>query len=87
VSTGAEQAAPRLQTCGVFAAFERGMIRERVNAGLVRARGRGTRLDRCPAKSSVEARIRELHADGMSILKIGRTLGVGTSVVQRVKTA
>jgi hypothetical protein len=35
-------------------------------------------------KPSVEARIRELRADGMGILKIGRTLGIGTSVVQRV---
>jgi DNA invertase Pin-like site-specific DNA recombinase len=25
--------------CGVFAEFERGMIRERVNAGLARAKG------------------------------------------------
>jgi len=32
----------------------------------------------------VEARIRELRAEGMGILKIGRTLRVGTSVVQRV---
>jgi hypothetical protein len=32
----------------------------------------------------VEARIRKLKADGMGILKIGRTVGVGTSVVQRV---
>jgi hypothetical protein len=30
------------------------------------------------------AGIRELKAGGMGILKIGRTLGVGTSVVQRV---
>jgi hypothetical protein len=35
-------------------------------------------------KASVEARIRALRADGMGILKIGRTLGLGTSVVQRV---
>jgi hypothetical protein len=28
--------------------------------------------------------IRELKGQGMGILKIGRTLGVGTSVVQRV---
>jgi hypothetical protein len=35
----------------------------------------------------VEARIRELRAEGMGILKIGRTLGVGTSVVQRVLAA
>jgi hypothetical protein len=32
----------------------------------------------------VEARILELKADGHGILKIGRKLGIGTSVVQRV---
>jgi DNA invertase Pin-like site-specific DNA recombinase len=72
------------QMLGVFAEFERGIIRERVNAGLARARAKGTRLGRRPVKPSVEARIRELRSDGMGILKIGRTLGVGTSVVQRV---
>jgi DNA invertase Pin-like site-specific DNA recombinase len=72
------------QMCGVFAEFERGMIRERVNAGLARARERGVKLGRRPVKASVEARIRELRREGMGILKIGRTLGVGTSVVQRV---
>ena len=70
--------------CGVFAEFERGMIRERVNAGLARAKERGRRLGRRPVKSSVEVRIHELRAEGMGILKIGRTLGVGTSVMQRV---
>jgi DNA invertase Pin-like site-specific DNA recombinase len=72
------------QMCGVFAEFERGMIRERVNAGLARARQKGTKLGRRKVKPSVEARIRELRAKGDGILKIGRTLGVGTSVVQRV---
>jgi DNA invertase Pin-like site-specific DNA recombinase len=72
------------QMCGVFAEFEREMIRERVNAGLARARDRGVQLGRPAIKASVEARIRELRADGMGILKIGRTLGIGTSVVQRV---
>jgi hypothetical protein len=55
------------------------MIRERV-----KARERGTRLGLRPVKSSVEARTRELRAQGMGILKIGRTVGVGTSLVQRV---
>src|SRR6266478_1096145 len=72
------------QMLGVFAEFERGIIRERVNAGLARAKAKGTKLGRRPVKPSIEARIRELKADGMGILKIGRTLGVGTSVVQRV---
>ena len=31
---------------GVFAEFERGIIRERVNAGLARARANGTKLGR-----------------------------------------
>jgi len=75
------------QMCGVFAEFERGMIRERVNAGLARARERGTKLGRRPVNSSVEIRIRELRAEGIGLLKIGRTLGIGTSVVQRVLAA
>ena len=69
---------------GVFAEFERGIIRERVNAGLARARAKGTKLGRRPVEPSVEVQIRELRANGDGILKIGRKLGVGTSVVQRV---
>jgi DNA invertase Pin-like site-specific DNA recombinase len=72
------------QMLGVFAEFERGIIRERVNAGLARARANGTKLGRRPVQPAVEARIRRLRAKGMGILKIGRTLGIGTSVVQRV---
>ena len=72
------------QMLGVFAEFERGIIRERVNAGLARAKAKGTKLGRRPVKPLVEARIRSLKAEGMGILRIGRTLGVGTSVVQRV---
>jgi DNA invertase Pin-like site-specific DNA recombinase len=72
------------QMLGVFAEFERGIIRERVNAGLARARAKGTKLGRRPVASTVEVQIRELRANGDGILKIGRKLGVGTSVVQRV---
>jgi DNA invertase Pin-like site-specific DNA recombinase len=72
------------QMLGVFAEFERGIIRERINAGLARAKAKGMKLGRRPVKASIEARIRELKAEGMGILKIGRTVRVGTSVVQRV---
>src|SRR5471032_1909010 len=75
------------QMLGVFAEFERGIIRERVNAGLARARANGTKLGRRPVKPAVEARIRQLRAKGDGILKIGRKLGIGTSVVQRVVAA
>src|SRR5271156_5447874 len=72
------------QMLGVFPEFERGIIQERVKAGLARARQNGTKLGRRKVKPSVEAQIRELRAKGDGILKIGRPLGIGTSVVQRV---
>ncbi|XIA63213.1 recombinase family protein [Bradyrhizobium sp. TZ2] len=75
------------QMLGVFAEFERGMIRVRVNAGLARAKAKGTKLGRRPVKPAIESRILELKAKGMGILNIGRTVGVGTSVVQRVVAA
>jgi DNA invertase Pin-like site-specific DNA recombinase len=75
------------QMLGVFAEFERGIIRERVNAGLARARAKGKTLGRPPVKAKKEERIRELRAEGMGMLKIARTVGVGTSVVQRVLAA
>jgi DNA invertase Pin-like site-specific DNA recombinase len=64
------------QMLGVLAEFERGIIRERVNAGLARARQNGTKLGRRRVKPSVEARIRELRVKADGILKIARTLGV-----------
>src|SRR4030081_389098 len=67
------------QMLSVFAEFERCIIRERVNAGLARARAKGTKLGRRTVRPSVEARIRELRGAGMGILKIGRTVGGGTS--------
>ena len=48
----------------IFAEFERGIIRERVNAGLARARAKGTKLGRRPVGSSVEVQIRELRLNG-----------------------
>jgi DNA invertase Pin-like site-specific DNA recombinase len=72
------------QMLGVFAEFERGIIRERVYAGLARARANGVKLGRRRVKPEVEKRILNLRKGGMGILKIGREVGVGTSVVQRV---
>jgi len=41
------------------------MIRERVNSGLARAKAKGVKLGRRRVKPVVEARIRELRAEGM----------------------
>jgi DNA invertase Pin-like site-specific DNA recombinase len=70
------------QMLGVFAEFERGIIKERVNAGLARAREKGVKLGRPCIDPKVENRIRKLRKKGDGILKIGKKLGIGTSVVQ-----
>jgi DNA invertase Pin-like site-specific DNA recombinase len=72
------------QMCTVFAEFERGIVQERVHAGLLRAEAKEPKMRHPRVKLSDEARIRVLRAEGMSVLKIGRTLRIGTSAVQRV---
>ena len=76
---------------GVFAEFERGMIQERVRAGLAKARARGTKsglpIGRPCVGSDVEDQIRMLRAQGLGIVSIARQLGRGVSVVQRVLKA
>jgi hypothetical protein len=62
------------QMCGVFAEFERSMIRERGKAGLARARSKGIKLGRRKVKASVEEQIQQLRQGGMGILKIGKPL-------------
>lgn len=73
---------------GVFAEFEREMIRDRVTAGLARAKAQGTKTRNpigCPAVGEeVERRIRELRTEGVGILKVAKLVGCGVSVVQRV---
>ena len=67
------------------AEMERSRIIERINAGLQRARANGKILGRpTSVTATTEHRIRELAASGMGKLKIGRTVGCGTSTVQRV---
>jgi DNA invertase Pin-like site-specific DNA recombinase len=73
---------------GVFAEFERALIQERIKAGLQRARKLGTKtgnaIGRPRASPDVEARIHELRATGLGMVKIAAQVGCGVSVVQRV---
>ena len=62
---------------GVFAEYERAMIRERVNAGLARARAEGKRLGRPRVGADLERRVRELRAAGEGLKRIAREAGVG----------
>jgi hypothetical protein len=54
------------QMLGVFAEFERGIIRERVNAGLARARQNGTKLGRRRVKPSSRLPGRSAPAPALS---------------------
>jgi DNA invertase Pin-like site-specific DNA recombinase len=76
------------QMMGVFAEFERAMIKERVKAGLERAKAQGTRLGRRPIDAEKEAAIREdLSAGTMGIIRLAKVHGVGVGTVQRIKAA
>ena len=70
--------------CGVFAEFERAIIRERVCSGLNRARNHGKILGRPRVKQGIEEEIIKHRKESMGIKKIARQLKIGVSVVQRV---
>jgi DNA invertase Pin-like site-specific DNA recombinase len=74
------------QITGAFAEFERSMIRQRVHAGLARARKNGKVLGRARIDSAIEADIRAaLEKGDRGMHKIAAAFGVGTGTVQRVK--
>lgn len=68
---------------GSFAEFERNLIRERIYAGLARARINGKRLGRAPADPATIAEIRSL-AGKASVRAIAARIGVSKSLVQKV---
>jgi DNA invertase Pin-like site-specific DNA recombinase len=75
------------QMLGVFAEFERSMIRERVMAGLSRAKADGTQLGRRRLEDSDVDKVAAIvaaRAAGTGIRRIARELGVGVGTVLRV---
>lgn len=72
------------QMMGVFAEFERAIIRERVIVGLARAKAEGKVLGRPTVGEAVEKEIRRLRKGGLGIRSVARKLGIGVSAVQRV---
>jgi DNA invertase Pin-like site-specific DNA recombinase len=75
------------QMMGVFAEFERAMIQERVYAGLARARAEGKILGRPTVGQEKDAAIRACLAQGLGLIKTAKRIGVGVSVVQRVRAS
>ena len=74
------------QMLGVFAEFERSMIKERVRAGLARAKAAGTRLGRPTLPRAKEDAIRAALAKPgrPGVRKIAAKFGVDPSTVQRI---
>jgi DNA invertase Pin-like site-specific DNA recombinase len=72
---------------GVFAEFERDMIAARVQAGIDRARAKGTRMGRPTVNTATAAAVRASLAAGVSIRKVAALHRVGISTVQRLKAA
>jgi DNA invertase Pin-like site-specific DNA recombinase len=72
------------QMLGVFSEFERELIRERVLAGMARARSQGKHLGRPRVDATVEAAVRATLAGGIGIVRTARLHGVGVGTVQRI---
>lgn len=73
------------QMMGVFAEFERAMIRDRVKSGMARAKAKGKRLGRPAVPAATIDAIKAELARGTGILKTARLHGVGTMTVQNIK--
>lgn len=84
LDTGTPSGRAMFSMCGVFAEFERALIRERVMSGLARARAEGRIGGRPCIGAEAEERILDLYALGVGKCRIARELGLSVGVVQRV---
>jgi len=67
---------------GAIAEFERSLIRERVLAGVRRAKENGIRLGRPPLEVDIE-KMKELASKGVSIRTIAKEMGISKSLVHK----
>jgi DNA invertase Pin-like site-specific DNA recombinase len=72
------------QLLGVFAEFERAMIRSRIMSGLDRVRGT-KRFGRPPMAPDRVETIKALLLAGRGVRETAREIGAGTATVQRIK--
>lgn len=76
------------QMLGVFSEFEAAMIRERVRTGVARAKRCGTKsgkpIGRPRLSQDQEVAAKKLLRGGMGILRVARTLKIGTGTVSRI---
>src|ERR1035437_2806874 len=77
------------QLLGVFAELESAILKERIHAGLNRARAEGTKLGRPSVANTpqVIASVKLLRQNGHSIHKIARDLKIGVGTCQKILRA
>jgi len=76
------------QMLGVFSEFELALIKERVKAGIERAKRTGTKtgrpFGRPRVSMEIERKVRALRRRKLGLVKIGRQLGIGTGTAKRI---
>jgi DNA invertase Pin-like site-specific DNA recombinase len=76
------------QMMGVFAEFERAIVRERVMSGLARAKAEGIAFGRPTLEDADAAKVKAIKAElaaGKGIRRIARELQAGVGTVMRIK--
>lgn len=93
IDTSTPHGRAMLQMAAVFAELERGMIRERVIAGLERARAESPEVRAAKGKKAIgrptlpenlRRTIVDLRGGGKSIREVAKGAGVSTATVQKV---
>ena len=86
IDTSTPSGRAMFQMCGVFGELEKSVIRERVMAGLDRARAQGKQLGRPRIDPKIEAKIADaLREKKMGIKRLAAHFQVGVGTIQRVK--
>jgi len=89
IDTSEDNPAGKLQLAVLMAVaeFERGIIRERVNAGLTAAKARGVRLGRPPTLKKKAAEVVKLRQTGLGVREIARRMKMAPSSVHKILAA
>ncbi len=77
------------QMCGVFAEFEREMIRERVKSGLERTKAKGTKLGRRPIAPIKVDKVKQMKQENpsLSVRKLAKMVELSPTSVQNILSA
>jgi DNA invertase Pin-like site-specific DNA recombinase len=84
VDTSTAAGKAMFQMLGIFAEFERGIIQERVRAGLEKARAKGVKLGRKRIAPILAKQIVSLSKAGLSQSKIAKRVGVSQPSVSNI---